>query len=207
MLTRDAGNALIPQHAHLLTYCLSMRVIFALRGAEMPAQLTSKLYVAECRVKSDPHDAGSSSLQTAIRTLRYLEMTKYEKCVVPDSVAASLLTQGPVTHLLLGAEALYKTGDEITHFAATAGTDALLLAARKRRDVTVLVMAETKKIEEGGVPDHATPLARTSHPAHLAGVPFMTVSQEVCELQPGELVTEKTKLPDRRVSPAPRQSA
>lgn len=196
-LFRKAGNELIYNHNSILTYSLSMRVIQALWGVEEVKQETCTLYVAEGRVKSVPRSGELSSFADAAEILRFLRSTRYERCIVPDALASSLVAQDRVDLVMLGAQKVFRNGGEITHFVATAGTDAILRAAQASK-VPVYVFAEEAKVVEGepGEPvggrgfESRERMVPVSLPMTADGSPgghgrLMMISAELCDVRRG----------------------
>ncbi len=99
-------------------------------------------------MKSVPRSGELSSFADAAEILRFLRSTRYERCIVPDALASSLVAKGRVDLVMLGAQKVFRSGGEITHFVATAGTDAILRAAQAS-EVPVYVFAEEAKLVDG----------------------------------------------------------
>jgi hypothetical protein len=171
----------------ILTYSMSVRVIQALRGVSQAKQATCQLYVAEGRVKSVPQFGDLPAFADAAEILRFLDYTSYDRCIVPDALAPSLVAQGRVDLVLLGAQKVFADGDEPTHVLATAGTDAILRAARDH-GVTVRVLVEEEKVtpppldydpRERIVPVSLPPAADGSAGGHAR---LLMMSAELCNI-------------------------
>lgn len=188
----ERGARLVTAPMTILTYALSIRVIQVLWGVPEERRRTCRVIAAEGRVKSVPREGELLSFADAAEILRLLEDTGYERAMVPDAVAPNFLERGKVELLLLGAQKVYINDDGLpTHFVGTAGTNALLRAA-KVGGVEVVVYAEHSKAVRGEDPD-AEPRERVSSvrlPA-IGGkssehAPLLTVSAELCVLDPND---------------------
>jgi translation initiation factor 2B subunit (eIF-2B alpha/beta/delta family) len=176
----------------ILTYSMSMRVIQALWGVSKARQAECTLYVAEGRVKSIPHAGELPPFADAAEILRFLESTRYDYYVIPDAVAPSLVSLGRVDLVVLGAQKVFvDANNEPTHFIATAGTDAILRAARDKQ-VKVKVLAEESKVSSNtpGV-DHHERMVPLSLPSagqrQVEGYArLMMLSAELCNIREGD---------------------
>jgi translation initiation factor 2B subunit (eIF-2B alpha/beta/delta family) len=145
-LAHLAPRLIDPSVSRILTYSMSMRVIQTLWGLPKERQAECALYVAEARVKSIPKSGGLPPFADAAEILRFLRSTAYDIFVVPDAIASTLVARNRVDLVLLGAQKIFvDEHDEPTHFVATAGTEAILRAARDT-GVRVSVLAEEDKI-------------------------------------------------------------
>lgn len=142
------GEELVNPGCTILTYSLSMRVIHALWGVDKAKQETCKLYVAEGRVKSLPRSGELPAFADAAEILRSLKSTRYDRYIVPDALAASMVAKGRVDLVMLGAQKVFCSEGRYTDFIATAGTDAILRTARAK-NVKVVVFAEEEKVVKG----------------------------------------------------------
>lgn len=187
----DLGKRLVDDDGMtILTYALSMRVIQVLWGVPPERQRTCRLYVAEGRVKSMPHSGETSPFADAAEIIRFLGNTGYERSIVPDAVAPTLLEQDRVDLLLLGAQKVYTEGGEPTHFVATAGTNALLRAAKAGGAAIAVVAEESKAVKGEAEQPKAKPRERVV-PVRLPSTeeggggehaPLLTISAELCVL-------------------------
>jgi translation initiation factor 2B subunit (eIF-2B alpha/beta/delta family) len=187
-LTQVARELVGARCRSILTYSMSVRVIQALWGVEEERQAGCTLYVAEGRVKSIPQAGTLPAFADAAEILRFLASTRYDRYVVPDAIASSLVVQNKVDLVLLGAQKVFvDAAEEPTHFVATAGTDAILRAARDA-GVKVRVLAERRKIS------HDEPEVKPREkvvPLNLPGAGdgvdryarLFTISAELCDVR------------------------
>jgi translation initiation factor 2B subunit (eIF-2B alpha/beta/delta family) len=179
----------------ILVYALSMRVVQALRGADSDAQAETRLFIAECRVKSAPPSGNLTSFGDGAETWRYLRETAYHTSLVFDIDAADYVRRRKVKRLLVGAQQLRETPDGSYEIVATAGTDLLLTLARDH-GLKVNVLAETRKGEEFDpkrtrIDDRVLTIPLPS--GEIA--PLQTSKEELCVIPRDELVTEKWRDP------------
>lgn len=194
----------------ILVYALSMRVIQALRGADPDAQAATRLFIAECRVKSAPPSGNLASFGDGAEIWRYLRGTQYHTSLVFDIDAIDYVRTKRVKRLLVGAQQLKEMPDGTYEIVATGGTDLLLTLARDR-GLTINVLAETMKADESN-PEHAgtndwvvtIPLPSRGERIGSDIAPLQTSRYELCVIGRDELVTEKwTASKDRDVRGAP----
>jgi translation initiation factor 2B subunit (eIF-2B alpha/beta/delta family) len=179
----------------ILVYALSMRVVQALRGADADAQASTRLFIAECRVKSAPPSGNLTSFGDGAETWRYLRETAYHTSLVFDIDAADYVRRQKVKRLLVGAQQLRETRDGNYEIVATAGTDLLLTLARDH-GLKVNVLAETRKGAEFDpkrtrIDDRVLTIPLPS--GEIA--PLQTSKEELCVIRRDELVTEKWRDP------------
>jgi translation initiation factor 2B subunit (eIF-2B alpha/beta/delta family) len=174
----------------ILVYALSMRVVQALRGADSDVQAATRLFIAECRVKSAPPSGNLASFGDGAETWRYLRKTGYHTSLVFDIDAADYVRRKKVKRLLVGAQQLRERPDGSYEIVATAGTDLLLTLAREH-GLEVNILAETRKGEEFDpkrirTDDRILTIALPS--GEIA--PLQTSKEELCVIRGAELVTE-----------------
>jgi translation initiation factor 2B subunit (eIF-2B alpha/beta/delta family) len=175
----------------ILVYALSLRVIQALRGADAEVQAATRLFIAECRVKSAPPSGNLTSFGDGAETWRYLRETGYHTSLVFDIDAADYVRRKKVKRLLVGAQQLRQMPDGSYEIVATAGTDLLLTLARDR-GLKVNVLAETKKGEEFDPKRIRTDDRILTIPLPSGDIaPLQTSKEELCLIRGDELVTEK----------------
>ena len=179
----------------ILVYALSMRVVQALRGADPDAQASTRLFIAECRVKSAPPSGNLTSFGDGAETWRYLRETAYHTSLVFDIDAADYVRRRKVKRLLVGAQQLRETRDGNYEIVATAGTDLLVTLARDH-GLKVNVLAETRKGAEFDpkrtrIDDRVLTIPLPS--GEIA--PLQTSKEELCVIRRDELVTEKWRDP------------
>jgi translation initiation factor 2B subunit (eIF-2B alpha/beta/delta family) len=179
----------------ILVYALSMRVVQALRGAKPDAQAATRLFIAECRVKSAPPSGNLTSFGDGAETWRYLRETAYHTSLVFDIDAADYVRRQKVKRLLVGAQQLRENSDGNYEIVATAGTDLLVTLARDH-GLKVNVLAETSKGEEFDpkrtrIDDRVLTIPLPS--GEIA--PLQTSKEELCVIRRDELVTEKWRDP------------
>jgi translation initiation factor 2B subunit (eIF-2B alpha/beta/delta family) len=195
----------------ILVYALSMRVIQALRGADASAQAATRLFIAECRVKSAPPSGNLASFGDGAEIWRYLRGTQYHTSLVFDIDAVDYVRTKRVKRLLVGAQQLKEMPDGSYEIVATGGTDLLLTLARDR-GLKVNVLAETMKGDEAtsehaGTSDWVVTIPLPSRGERIGSdiAPLQTSRYELCVIGGDELVTENwtaSKTPDRRGAPA-----
>jgi translation initiation factor 2B subunit (eIF-2B alpha/beta/delta family) len=174
----------------LLVYALSMRVIQALRGADADAQAATRLFIAECRVKSAPPSGNLTSFGDGAEIWRYLRETAYHTSLVFDIDAADYVRRKKVKRLLVGAQQLREKPDGNYEIVATAGTDLLLTLARDR-GLKVNILAETRKGDEFDPKRTRTDDRVLTIPLPSGEIaPLQTSKEELCIIRRDELVTE-----------------
>jgi translation initiation factor 2B subunit (eIF-2B alpha/beta/delta family) len=188
----------------ILVYALSMRVIQALRGADSNAQAATRLFIAECRVKSAPPSGNLASFGDGAEIWRYLRGTEYHTSLVFDIDAIDYVRTKRVKRLLVGAQQLKESPDGSYEIVATGGTDLLLTLARDQ-GLKVNVLAETMKSDESnseqtGINDWVVTIPLPSRGGHvgLDIAPLQTSRYEVCMIERDELVTEKWSVSEPR---------
>jgi len=184
-----------PSCKAVLTYSMSMRVLQALLGVDPARQADCTIYVAEGRVKSVPHRGELPAFADAAEILRFLAATRYDRRIVPDALAASLVVLGRVDLVLLGAQKVFVDAEgAVTHFVATIGTDAILRAARDR-GVKVCVLAEDDKVikvtEAEPAADARERIVPIALPPTAGGTPsghahLLMMSAELCNVTRGD---------------------
>jgi translation initiation factor 2B subunit (eIF-2B alpha/beta/delta family) len=181
----------------ILVYALSMRVIQALRGADPDAQAATRLFIAECRVKSAPPSGNLASFGDGAEIWRYLRGTQYHTSLVFDIDAVDYVRTKRVKRLLVGAQQLKEMPDGSYEIVATGGTDLLLTLARDR-GLKVNVLAETMKgdestSEQAGTSDWVVTIPLPSRGERIGSdiAPLQTSRYELCVIGGDELVTEK----------------
>lgn len=190
---------LVEHGARLMVYALSMRVIQALRSVDREIQRSSTLLIGECRVRSAPPLGRLIPFSDAAQILGLLEKTEFEKYVILDGAATSLMRLGgEVTQLILGAQRVYEDPESgrYTHFIATAGTQDLLTAAYQE-GIPVDVLFERYKVVEGKPdlsPEDSARLARRREESIVLPpcrtspggrrATLLAVSEELCEVDP-----------------------
>ncbi|MDR2974650.1 MAG: SIR2 family protein [Propionibacteriaceae bacterium] len=148
-LTLSSIGGLIDTSKQIATYSQSQRVLQVLRGVKRSVQASSRVFIAECRPKSP------APFQDAMAIIGELQQTSYSLTIVPDMGLLNLLNRNQVDLLLLGAHAVYVTGDGPKWFVNTAGSNALTQVALTN-GVPVWILAEDLKLIEvmnGEVPE------------------------------------------------------
>lgn len=194
------GRTHLANHADqpILVYALSMRVIQALRGAEPDVQAATRLFIAECRVKSAPPTGNLASFGDGAEIWRYLRETGYHTSLVFDIDAADYVRREKVKRLLVGAQQLKRRPGGSYEIVATAGTDLLLTLARDR-GLKVNVLAETKKGDEYDPKQTRTDDRVVTIPLPSGDIaPLQTSKEELCVIAGHELVTEKWQTSNAR---------
>lgn len=188
----EIGKQLVRDDTTILTYALSMRVIQVLWGVSEATQRSCRLFVAEGRVKSVPQSGELPPFADAAEIIRFLDSNGYERSIVPDAVAPTLLEAGRVQLVLLGAQKVFIDSDGCpTHFVGTAGTNAILRAARVGGAEVAVLAEEGKAVEEDPKVDPRERVVSVRLPAtggSSAGehAPLLTLSAELCNVDPND---------------------
>ncbi len=128
---------------NILLYSQSLRVIEYLNGASEEFKKNSKLWICECRPKSD------EPFRDAKNTCELLKESGalYNITIIPDMASFNLISRGLIDIIVLGAHDVVFYNDNPISFINTCGTAGLMNFA-KEKDVPVYIVAETGKFTE-----------------------------------------------------------
>ena len=128
---------------NILLFSQSLRVIEFLNGAADSFQRNSRLWICECRPKSD------EPFRDAKNTCELLNESKamYDITIIPDMAAFNMMSRGLIDMVVMGAHDVAFWGDSPVSFINTCGTAGIMSFAREQ-GIPVYIVAETGKFTE-----------------------------------------------------------
>lgn len=129
--------------ANILLYSQSLRVVEYLNGASDEFKKNSRLWICECRPKSD------EPFRDAKNTCELLKDSNvsYNITIIPDMAAFNMMSRGLIDIVVLGAHDIVLYKNNPISFINTCGTAGLMNYA-KEKGIPVYIIAETGKFTE-----------------------------------------------------------
>lgn len=131
----------VPKAASIGIYSQSVRVQQFLSGVPRNTQSSCRLLIGECRPKSP------ISFKDAIGFASALSGTSYSMTLVPDVVLMHMISNKQITHVVLGAHAVFTKSATPIAFVNTAGSSAIA-ALCKLHGIPLWIVADTDKLVE-----------------------------------------------------------
>lgn len=130
----------LPRDSTIGLYSQSMRVQQFLNGVVRQVQSSCRLMIGECRPKSP------RPFQDAIQIAYGLSNTTFTMAVMPDVALLHMLANRQLTHMILGAHAVFVQNGEPVAFVNTAGSAAIASLCIEN-NVPLWVIADSDKLE------------------------------------------------------------